>query len=45
MSSLPDLAPFPRGLALNVNAMQPYLPPSEHEPIYREGSVRAEYGD
>ena len=36
MSSLPDFAPSLRGLALDVNAMQPDVPPSENELIYRE---------
>ena len=42
MSSLPDFASFHKELALELNEMQPDLPPSEHDPICREFMSRAD---
>ena len=44
MSRLPDFAPFLWRLSLDVNAMQPDLPPSENEPIYRKFHRQVDLG-
>jgi len=44
VSSLPDFASFLEGLALELNAMRPDLPPSEHDLICCEFQSEAELG-